>query len=305
MNAARGALDESISDLAAIMEFSDAYAAGTKPFDRFVRNAIEERVFNTTPVVFGADTVTEAQINEIAAQLPRSYAREAFAHSLSNETSEVLEELDRMRETGEGAEGMIQGARLGAFAGSYASGRPMPGEFEFFLQSVEYRLYASPLGRPWQNLDEQAYADSMGHVIEAAALPFYQAVPDPAAFDQDNGGGLGGFSNVRASRTLAVQATYEAKLDLTRMGLMLQRYRVQYGAYPISLDAIATDMGGALPLDPFSGASYIYRPSGDSFLLYSVGYNRQDDGGTEGLHYDGDIVWRGGRALRSSDGVEP
>jgi hypothetical protein len=81
-------------------------------------------------------------------------------------------------------------------------------------------------------------------------------------------------------------------LDLMQMGILVEQHRARTGSYPESLDAIAPELGGSLPADPFTGEAYQYQPSDDGFLLYSVGMNRIDDGGRHEFG-SGDIVWRG------------
>lgn len=55
---------------------------------------------------------------------------------------------------------------------------------------------------------------------------------------------------------------------------------------------MAADLGGEVPVDPFTGQSYVYIPKENTFLLYSLGRNQQDDDGRHDYH-EGDIVWRG------------
>jgi len=43
---------------------------------------------------------------------------------------------------------------------------------------------------------------------------------------------------------------------------------------------------------PSTGERYVYEPSKDTFLLYSLGRNQEDDGGRH-QRVTGDIVWRG------------
>ena len=49
--------------------------------------------------------------------------------------------------------------------------------------------------------------------------------------------------------------------------------------------------------DPFDGKPLKYKPRGDGYVLYSVGQNQLDDGGTaggmttHGVTANGDIVW--------------
>jgi hypothetical protein len=82
-----------------------------------------------------------------------------------------------------------------------------------------------------------------------------------------------------------------------QMGLLLEQYQEENGLYPATLDAITPQLGGSVPVDPFTGESYVYVPSGNSVQLYSVGMNLVDDGG---IHHPitADVVWRGRREER-------
>ncbi|HEY3283392.1 MAG TPA: hypothetical protein VGN26_14075 [Armatimonadota bacterium] len=93
-----------------------------------------------------------------------------------------------------------------------------------------------------------------------------------------------------SNRSLAALSTaYAAEM---RWALALARYRHQRGTYPSSLDQAAPLLGGAPPLDPFSGKSLRYHREGDGYLLYSVGRNGRDDGGVQ------DAFPRGGQPSR-------
>ena len=80
----------------------------------------------------------------------------------------------------------------------------------------------------------------------------------------------------------------EARRDLLCLGLAIEAYRNEHGSYPASLEVIAARLGGTLPLDPFTGRPYVYRVSGDTFALYSVGADQTDQGGSR----SDDVVWR-------------
>ena len=69
-------------------------------------------------------------------------------------------------------------------------------------------------------------------------------------------------------------------VDEARIACALERYRLTHGAYPDSLDALAPESISTVPRDPINGQAYHYhvRPD-DSFMLYSVGWNQEDDGG--------------------------
>lgn len=59
----------------------------------------------------------------------------------------------------------------------------------------------------------------------------------------------------------------------------LERFRRVRGAYPASLAELVPEFMDRTIGDLADGASLRYRRSGESFLLYSVGWNMRDDGG--------------------------
>ena len=146
-------------------------------------------------------------------------------------------------------------------------------------------------------MDQRDYAEIMSSLADAARLPYYEAKPllDRLADDVENLPRtrllsriiVPGLTNVALS-----QARHEAQLDLLQVGIALEQYHSRNGEYPPTLETIAPDLGGTVPVDPHTGEPYHYTPQGETFLLYSVGFNLVDDGGQLHLR-DGDIVWRG------------
>ena len=94
-------------------------------------------------------------------------------------------------------------------------------------------------------------------------------------------------------------AEYKVNLQLGRLGLALEDYRSREGNYPASL----TDLGllEAAITDPFTGQPFIYRTEGDNVLVYSVGFDREDDSGVSRVGKGRcDVVWRVERTTKSS-----
>ena len=81
----------------------------------------------------------------------------------------------------------------------------------------------------------------------------------------------------KALRTAARNQTW---VDHARIVCALERCRLRTGKYPAALQDLGPDFVGALPQDIITGKPLIYsRKDGQSFLLYSVGWNEVDDGG--------------------------
>ena len=71
-----------------------------------------------------------------------------------------------------------------------------------------------------------------------------------------------------------------AVMALLRIELAIERYERAYGRLPLRLRDLTPQYLDELPCDPFSGRPFVYKPSGDQFVLYSVGRDGRDDGGT-------------------------
>ena len=73
-----------------------------------------------------------------------------------------------------------------------------------------------------------------------------------------------------------------ARRAALRLTLAAQRYRRQHGDWPAKLEDLVPDFIDTLPADPFgkSGESLRLKRDGDELLIYSLGLNEVDDGGT-------------------------
>ena len=70
------------------------------------------------------------------------------------------------------------------------------------------------------------------------------------------------------------------ELPLTRTTLALAAFHADHHAWPDSLDALGPKYLLFLPEDPFSENPLLYHTTRAGFLLYSVGPNGKDDGGS-------------------------
>jgi len=103
------------------------------------------------------------------------------------------------------------------------------------------------------------------------------------------------------SRCAQSFARAQSHIDLALVACALERHRLATGRYPGKLDALTPKYLAKLPPDIITGQPLKYRPTEDGhFLLYSVGWNERDDGGTVALNVSkqasdprkGDWVWR-------------
>ena len=103
------------------------------------------------------------------------------------------------------------------------------------------------------------------------------------------------------THTAEKSARAQTSVDLARVAIVLERYRLAHGKYPETLEALVPQFIAKLPHDVINGQPLKYRPTDDGrFVLYSVGWNEKDDGGTVALSKtgknvnskEGDWVWR-------------
>ena len=89
-----------------------------------------------------------------------------------------------------------------------------------------------------------------------------------------------------------------AVLDSARTAVAVERFRIERGRLPDTLDELVPAFVDAVPPDPFDGRQLRYRPTSNGFCVYSVGRNKVDDGGCDSP--DGswlsDLVFRVSRA---------
>lgn len=171
--------------------------------------------------------------------------------------------------------------------------------------------YQSPLAGPIISRDELMFLTFMDRVEEAAGKPWAQAQallsqiwadllkPDPelaeeekkAQWLRDTAGDANkpspfnpvirlfvaqAYYTVRSRWSGGNAAALRAVLD-GALGLAV--YHQRNGFYPDSLAGLQS-VGWPVPLDYYTGQPLIYRRQGEGFMLYSVGPDLKDDGGT-------------------------
>lgn len=152
---------------------------------------------------------------------------------------------------------------------------------QLVLQSIDskaQRLDVAAYEAAWETLTEELAHRHAYRLLAAIAIP----------------------NMVRAGSTLARNQT---EVNLARVGIALERYRASMGAYPQQLALLAPQFLTEIPHDIFDGQPLRYRLiEPGKYVLYSVGWNTKDDGGTTGFGNNGqplkyrdeiDWLWKG------------
>ena len=164
-----------------------------------------------------------------------------------------------------------------------------------------FKFLPGPLGIAWTPFlkkDCVCYLQLMDEMTVAGRLPYY-AIParqkDPTAFERriPKYCVLTRLLLPALFRIQENTAAHQATVDLAVAGLGLNLHRSAHGGYPATLGEVTADVPQHCLIDPFTGREFVYRQSGQGFLLYSLGPNLKDDNGhrKEKMETDYDIVW--------------
>lgn len=100
------------------------------------------------------------------------------------------------------------------------------------------------------------------------------------------------------TRTVETHNFLHQQHDATRIMLAIELFRAENGKLPATLDDLASQLGGNVPIDRISGLPFGYHlleddPAGRDYLLYSLGQDGVDDGGVEpkGIYPDNPTRW--------------
>ncbi len=277
LNAMQGRHALAVDDLLAAMKLGDAFALEPDMMSQAFRGGLYGTVYRTVEHLLDGGGLSPELTELLVTELAQADHREGLV--------EVLRAELYM--------GEMHFWALKRGDPTWLSEQPADG-VDVLTDRVSSRL--SAIFWTLRREQEESFRRIMNRWIAAAKHPYYEAAPELELLKKEIDGQrsilLMLLLHSRPSGPCQVQAYHEVRLDLMQMGILLEQYKAQNGSYPAKLDAIAPDIGGSLPVDPFSGEAYHYVPAEDEFLLYSVGRNLVDDGGKHDWR-KGDIVWRG------------
>jgi len=245
---------------------------------------------------------TDAELAAIAAELDRLDLLADYHLAMRGERAFSLWAVDYVRRRGvqgfdelggmeESATAPADGDLLGKTLGTASFALIPSGWFDQNKLSLA-RMQANhilPLVNREQRLVSPATARQSQAVIEGRS-------PRPTPYDL--------FSRMllpALTKTAEKSARAQTFVDLARVAIALERYRLAHGNYPETLETLMPQFVARLPHDVINGQPLTYRRTEDgSFTLYSVGWNEKDDGGKVVLSKtgknvnsnEGDWVWR-------------
>ncbi len=159
------------------------------------------------------------------------------------------------------------------------------------MQSSVYRVFFLPE-------DLASYRQTIRRFQRLAANPFFEIIEEVKEVNQAFGAHRGGIMTRMfmpgVLRLISLTADAEANQRLSQLALIVSAYKLRTGRFPDTLAQVLSDHFPRIPIDPFDGKSLRMKRDGNDLLLYSVGYDREDN---DGVPWDpnrqrGDLVFR-------------
>jgi hypothetical protein len=139
------------------------------------------------------------------------------------------------------------------------------------------------LARNWLRKEHMRALGYMSRFVEIARLPHHEQIPPLFELEQEVKNGPRGLASLLMPSMVKVgQATQrdQAYLCCSVAALAVERYRLTHGRWPKTLAALEPKFLAKVPLDPCDGKPLRYRRLPDGVVVYSVGPDGQDNGGT-------------------------
>lgn len=160
--------------------------------------------------------------------------------------------------------------------------------FVFYLKHMNRMAAAAQ--QPWPRALRAAER------AEATLDSFTESASSPSGANQV-------FPAIVASGLVGIFNTTAHDVAMNRSActaVAVERYRRVQGMLPKKLGELAPDLLTQIPADPFNGQPLRYVARGEEYFVYSVGYDRTDDGGTanaESYDFEPDKVFHVRRPL--------
>ncbi len=251
-----GQTTQAIEDVGTIYRISEHANSDPILIAFLVSTAVEQIGHNALAQVFEYSNLTPSQKSQVEAILPRVDKEQQLGRALRGERAFGLSSFDYVLSTPGGFTEVSQ------LSGSEA-------ESDNVIISLLWRV-GRTLWLPMFKLDEVWFLRS--HPANSHPTPL-EDVPSYAMLTRTL---LPVFDRVH---DLARKG--ETTRNLARIALDLDVYRTQFKTYPATLAQLETQRKTRLPLDFYSGKSFVYRVTKDGYALYSVGPNKVDDGGRD------------------------
>ena len=283
LNAFNGNIESAFDDLLTCYRTGRHLKGPLSLIEQLVGMAIQGLSSGTATIILQNRQVDSELLKNFQADIEKLMAEDTFIADYTTERFLALDFLQRCyTDNGSGSGHMIPGAvgkfpyfELGDFdnvvlnysqflamAVVSADRDDMSREFEKFYSNAQRWAYKTPWQLHKENVDLEMGLDKWSRIKRIRYWPVTVLMP-----------AIGKVGEL----TYRNKAGIEALVTI----VALLRYHQDNGRYPQNLNELVdTAYIRRLPMDPYSSQSLCYKKTDDAFILYSVGLNFKDDGGT-------------------------
>jgi tetratricopeptide (TPR) repeat protein len=267
-----GQSDKALADLNLSFRLIDS--ARGEPFliSHLVRIAMWQPALQTIYEGLARHQWSDSQLVGIDSQLAKMDFLADYEYSISGEQALELANTEYLRRTSDF--GMLDYSDNGSHNDQFRSFvfRLLPGAF-FYQNELTMLQLNQECGL--------LLVDDQNHSVSPHLVQQKTAAESKALSHLSYGNVMARFILPSLDNAVKKTAYAQETVDLARIANALERYRLAMGVYPDSLDALAPHFLPGVPNDIIDAGPLHYRRTSDGqFILYSIGWNETDDGGT-------------------------
>ena len=323
----RGDAGSATRRLRALLAMSQSSADERLVISQLVRMAITAYAVVTTWEFLQSPSVTDEQLAQIQSDWNRLEFTLAAENALTMERAMSQMTVEQMRDSSMEFRKMASGFSWpGAGSGATFTGGSWLLEVEKFGQdtwnSTRLKAKETAWRYSWSYTDQLRSLKGQQVLIETARLARtnenfgaalamqeqrWEALGLPDIAANDFFGSMPADMDFRTMLSQGIRSLtkfldkvmkIETSRQLTVTAIALQRYKLRHGNYPTDLAALTPEFLPSRPRDPVDGKPLRYKANtGGTFLLYSVGEDREDNGGDPSPALPGSqgFSWQRGR----------
>ncbi|MGA2499073.1 MAG: hypothetical protein ABSH20_15130 [Tepidisphaeraceae bacterium] len=132
--------------------------------------------------------------------------------------------------------------------------------------------------------DLDDYRRTMVSYRQLLARPFYEVQPELREIDDQTHRPRGFMTALllpALHSDITTSARMTAQLECARLAALATDYRIAKGQLPPTLESLMPEYLTEIPLDPFDGKPLRTKLTAEKLVIYSIGPDLKDDGGTE------------------------
>ncbi|MBN2132293.1 MAG: hypothetical protein JW741_22520 [Sedimentisphaerales bacterium] len=256
--AQQGQLEEATDAALTSLAVADSLKAEPVLISQLVRRACWAQTLSTLEFLLNQTAFEREQLTQLDRALAADHDPNAMARALAAERCFGHAAFSRPTEAGlSGSSGapmrvLVAGQRaIGLHDASWA----------IFLDLMDEYIRAVQLP-PWQRQGAAEFIEAKLQAVSRIHIMVHLLLP-------------------ACGRVIQLDTESWARNRTARVAVALERHRLATGDLPEKLSDLVPAYLPAIPQDPFDGKPLRYKQLDAGFVVYSIGPDRQDDGGTE------------------------